>query len=1100
MSEQKNTEIFEKGERSIQSDLGYIITLVLSAIVFLCLLTRDALFSSVGSAVADFILGVFGFSSYAFTPAVIVFCVLKIIGVRAAGNKKTIAGLCVMLIAAVFCLQMITSSVSEISQGMKFGEYISQSFQLLCTGPNGASAGGVLSSVILYPMVYGIKTVGCYVIFALLFLAALLSVVGKYLFAARIPLSFGKKKKGNGFNPAEEYRDEYVNPTAEAQASLYVYGGKQAEFKTKSYFEQRRDRRARDERDEDEGYTEFDSSATHVQNINEEEDVISFDPSVPKNSSYVEDYNNNVEERRHWLFSKSENTDDYYNLKRSGTQTERQVVQNDVISDPILPTTSASDAKSVLFRKMEVLSDETLDAYEKKGAFSTEKQEEKVDPVIEEVKEEKKEDPYAMFRPVFPKEMPTILKIEDLPEKEENAPEEATTVEEPKELSYQEKIQGKGYFSVDEILEDKESPRVADTIIPLDPNLILKKDEVVEIPPKLDEPKQENVSRFIISDSNREIPQAETAPSVNKKEEFTELKKTFREEDLKLDPVNTADFEEIAPKNFIPETFEEPRKIVKNENVDFSRSIPAGNDLKSVETGRVLPNPIVKKEEVKQPVEEKKDAPPVKLRPYTAPPISLLADIPDATGEITDEILENKTELENVLATFKIPAKVTDIIVGPSVTKYELEISQGISVKRVEACAADISLWLKAPSEVIIEAPIPGKNRIGVEVPLRDRKTVGLRCVIESEAFRTSKSAIAFGMGKDVYGNSIICDIKKMPHLLIAGATGMGKSVCLNTLLISILYRSSPEDVRLILIDPKKVEFNVFSGLPHLMINDIVSESAKAVNALNWAINEMESRFTKFQVARVRELDEYNDLAVKNGQPKLPRIVIVCDEVAELMTTNKKEVEVAIQRLAQKARAAGIHLVLATQRPSVDVITGVIKANLNSRIACHLSNGIDSRTILDEVGAEKLLDKGDMFYHPASMPEKMRLQGAYISTDEVRNVVDFVIANNDSYFDPAVSESINFVKSDVPEKEASSGGGHENELDDLFIEALSTAIDIGNISISMIQRKFLVGYPRAGKILDTMERMGYVSAQNGSKPREVLLTRAEFNELYGDQE
>ena len=471
---------------------------------------------------------------------------------------------------------------------------------------------------------------------------------------------------------------------------------------------------------------------------------------------------------------------------------------------------------------------------------------------------------------------------------------------------------------------------------------------------------------------------------------------------------------------------------------------------------------------------------------YVRPPMGLLSTISTNIEDYADDYLEKSQQLERVLNEFRVPAKVIAVTRGPAVTRYELQMPAGVSVKKITQHAEDIAMTLASNGAVRIEAPIPGKNAVGVEVPNNTIATIALKDIIESREFIKSKSHLSFCLGKDISGNSKICDLAKMPHLLVAGATGSGKSVCLNSLIISLLYKSSPEDLRLILIDPKRVEFYVYNGLPHLMLPDVITEADKAINAFNWAINEMERRFQLFQDTNVKNLAEYNALPeILNGtKPKMPMIVIIVDELADLMLTNKRDVEDKIMRIAAKARAAGIHLVLATQRPSVDVITGTIKANLPSRIAFSVTSFADSKTILDGGGADKLLGKGDMLYAPIDYPEAKRIQGAFVSNDEVKAIVEFIKQNNKAYFDEEIEQVIN-------QKISNNGfvnGSYENEVDELLQPALKLIIESGQASISMLQRRFAIGYARAARIIDQMELMKYVSPSDGSKARNVYIT------------
>ncbi|MEG0306858.1 MAG: DNA translocase FtsK 4TM domain-containing protein [Clostridium sp.] len=441
------------------------------------------------------------------------------------------------------------------------------------------------------------------------------------------------------------------------------------------------------------------------------------------------------------------------------------------------------------------------------------------------------------------------------------------------------------------------------------------------------------------------------------------------------------------------------------------------------------------------------------------------------------ELLNSANKLQETLGSFGVEANVIQVTKGPSVTRFELQPSVGVKVSKIVNLADDIALNLAA-SGVRIEAPIPGKAAVGIEVPNKELSAVFLREVIESEEFSASKKNLAFSLGKDIAGNCVVGDLTKMPHLLIAGATGSGKSVCINTLLMSLLYKYTPQQVKLLLIDPKVVELNIYNGIPHLLI-PVVTDPKKAAGALNWAVNEMTRRYKLFADNNVRNIEGYNDFADKGIiDEKLPWIVIIIDELADLMMVCANEVEEYIGRLAQMARAAGMHLVIATQRPSVDVITGVIKANIPSRISFAVSSQIDSRTILDSSGAEKLLGKGDMLYYPVGESKPLRIQGAFVSEEEVERVVEFV--RNGTKEIHYRTEIIEEIENSVTKSKGSDG------CDELIDEAIQIVQESGQASTSLLQRRLKIGYNRAARIIDEMEAEGIVSAKNGSKPRQVL--------------
>lgn len=606
---------------------------------------------------------------------------------------------------------------------------------------------------------------------------------------------------------------------------------------------------------------------------------------------------------------------------------------------------------------------------------------------------------------------------------------------------------------------------------------------------RLDDDFDRQDAKVIFSDTLDSEKEDSSSYNVNAESHERDLKDFVMSDGVRDDQNDIYNYDEIKGTSVAGSNFyqvKEP-KIIKTTTGTTASQLPI-----IAKAEQPTPQP-------QKPTENSSDKPFVRV-PYNRPPIDFLAKSSQEAEDNSQELEEKSKKLEKILASFDIGAKVVDIVVGPVVTRFELEIEEGTSVKRVEQYSKDITMGLESPSEVIIQAPIPGKNRFGVEVPNKKRTKVMMRDLVESDIFTNHKSSVVFALGKDVAGKMMYCDIKKMPHLLVAGSTGTGKSVCLNTILISILYHSSPEDVRIILVDPKRVEFNVYSGLPHLLINELINDSAKAISALDWAIAEMERRFTLFQNSRARDLDSYNETLYLSTQKKLPRIVIIVDEVADLMSDNKRELEDRIKRLAAKARAAGIHLVLATQRPSVDVITGVIKANLPSRIALKVANGIDSKTILDETGAERLLGYGDMFYKPLDFPDKVRVQGCLVETEEVINIVNYVIAHNPADFDEEAMKAINAPKNQPEEVvDAQSNTTIDPTQDEYLKEFVRMAIERKQISVSMIQRSKPIGYAKAGRYIDTMEKLGYISPFNGSKPREVYITKEQFEQEFGEE-
>ncbi|HJA13445.1 MAG TPA: DNA translocase FtsK [Candidatus Mediterraneibacter merdipullorum] len=486
---------------------------------------------------------------------------------------------------------------------------------------------------------------------------------------------------------------------------------------------------------------------------------------------------------------------------------------------------------------------------------------------------------------------------------------------------------------------------------------------------------------------------------------------------------------------------------------------------------------------------------------YHRPPMRLLKAGRKSGGDSDAHLRATAQKLEQTLQNFGVGVHVTNASCGPSVTRYELQPEQGVKVSRIVGLADDIKLNL-AVADLRIEAPIPGKAAVGIEVPNKENTAVMLRDLLESREFESSKSPITFAVGKDIAGKVVVADIAKMPHLLVAGATGSGKSVCINTLIMSIIYKADPEDVKMILVDPKVVELSVYNGIPHLMI-PVVTDPKKAAGALNWAVAEMEKRYKLFAEYNVRDLKGFN-AKVERGETgeehlkKMPQIIIIIDELADLMMVAPGEVEGSICRLAQLARAAGLHLILATQRPSVNVITGLIKANMPSRIAFSVSSGVDSRTIIDMNGAEKLLGKGDMLFYPSGYPKPVRVQGSFVSDKEVQDVVDFLIKNHGqtAYSDELEEQ----MTSSAPSPAAAPAQEAEDERDTYFAEAGRLIIDKEKASIGMLQRMFKIGFNRAARIMDQLAEAGVVGPEEGTKPRKVLMTKEEFEAyLSGEQ-
>ncbi|MDU6038272.1 MAG: DNA translocase FtsK 4TM domain-containing protein [Clostridium butyricum] len=569
----------------------------------------------------------------------------------------------------------------------------------------------------------------------------------------------------------------------------------------------------------------------------------------------------------------------------------------------------------------------------------------------------------------------------------------------------------------------------------------------------------------------------ELLSKVDKKIKILDFMKNAQEDDIATEPIKEEVSSDIQIDSFLDKQDEKqsyPEKVITKET-NKQKKEKLDENVKDVVSKEI--------QDVMEGQREEKE--------YVHPSLELLKTNSSTKLNSSDkkELIESANKLEEILSNFGVDAKVTQVTKGPSVTRFELQPSPGVKVSKIVNLSDDIALGLAA-SGIRIEAPIPGKAAVGIEVPNRKQTAVFLREVLENEEFIESKKKLAFALGKDISGKCVVGDLSKMPHTLIAGATGSGKSVCINSLIISILYKYNPNEVKLLMVDPKVVELNVYNGIPHLLI-PVVTDPKKAAAALNWAVNEMTKRYKLFADMGVRNMESYNELYNKGIiEQKLPYIVIIVDELADLMMVCPNDVEDYIGRLAQMARAAGMHLVIATQRPSVDVITGVIKANIPSRISFAVSSQIDSRTILDSSGAEKLLGKGDMLYYPVGESKPLRVQGCFISEEEVEQVISFIKSEQGegTSYEEDIIEHINSAA------DSSSSGSHDgnDDVDELLNDAINIVVEFQQASTSFIQRKLRVGFNRASRIMDELEERNIISEKDGSRPRQVLVTKEQL--------
>lgn len=626
-------------------------------------------------------------------------------------------------------------------------------------------------------------------------------------------------------------------------------------------------------------------------------------------------------------------------------------------------------------------------------------------------------------------------------------------------------------------------------------DLLSVKEELDLINSKKEDWKEDSFTVEGLSDSSEE---EELFP-----EELSDIEAVSKEEPLKRESLKK---ESLKQESFKQESLkQEPIKEQPLDEEELKKRLLQGDPSSRVvytADGRRIASD---NENLQKRIQEKKEeeltvdsVPEKAAKPYVFPPLSLLKRSHSQEEEKRSEIEKNAQTLKETLKSFGITVSISNVSVGPSVTRYELQPEQGVKLAKIVSLSNDIKMRLAA-ADIRIEAPIPGKSAVGIEVPNKNSQVVYLGDILSSPAFQENRMKLAFGVGKDIGGKVVVTDIAKMPHLLVAGATGAGKSVSINTLIMSILYRYSPEEVRMIMVDPKVVELQVYNGIPHLLI-PVVTDPKKAAAALNWAVAEMTSRYKKFAAYGVRDLSGYNEKIrslseeerEKDGLSVLPQILIIIDELADLMMVSASEVEDAIVRLTQLARACGMHLIIATQRPSVNVITGLIKANVPSRIAFSVSSGVDSRTIIDMNGAEKLLGKGDMLFFPQNLPKPIRVQGAFVSDEEVAKVTEFLKSQGEAEYNHSISKSL--------EKEATEEvGGSQSDRDELFAEAGSLVIETDKASIGFLQRKFRIGFNRAARIMDQLAAEHVVGEEEGTKARKVLMNMEEFEELLSTE-
>lgn len=1051
--------------------------LLFSALVFIMLLTGSALFAGIGKAVCTFMYGSFGYGSY------LLVLLAAYLGEWLVFEKKIKFPWkpALAVSATIFVLFLLFHSVSTHGYELNgYGEYLSQCYNNAELGFAGYTFGGILSALLVYPIAKGTTFIGAYIIFSIL------AVLCIYLSFLTIRDALGKKPV--------KVEEEAEKPNLVSAPKIQNYYPVQNEIHSapaevpRTY--------AYPEPVQKAPPAPFPPASAPIQENREREKDKFSDENLGRRILFANDEFAAESYRRNMIFNESSyfnnpvhNDDDY--LKSFGDGFKKNVpAQNETYSssyqDEIQNQIVSGSPSSYVYGdkpvdKLEDYSEQIhADSY-KTDSYNADLSEGLTDDA--EINEDFAAPPATSFF-----------------EKEEKQNGDAFS------NSYREEIESRN--------ECAEPPRSQPILENSEPRFerdysdIVKRDE-----PAVEEKKTEERNSLynLFSASNMPMNENSIQPDVGR------LNTARRErnnsqlfDDDGDDELFSSDIGSLASPDRevgniqsenIRDTFSgrgsENRRVEPfPEKLEGRRDMPLGRTDRKTESEQQQSPPAEEKKEPEKPKHVWKK--------YVRPTLDLLDDYPENANINTAEIEEAKCSIVETLATFRIESEISDVVIGPAITRYDVIIKDKANIKNSLKYREAISMALMKDNVNFYLNY--AKGALSIEVPNSKQATVGLKTMLVSPEFMNSKpNSLTFALGKKVDGRLECPDITKMPHLLVAGTTGSGKSICLSSLIISLLYKYGPEELRFILVDPKQVEFISYDKLPHLMINEIIFDVDKAIKALNWAISEMERRYALFKEMTekgiaTKNLTEYNN-HLPEGEEKLPKIVIILDEFGDLMMQAKKDIEGRIIRLVQKSRACGIHLILATQRPSVDCITGLIKSNLPTRIGFKVGSFDDSRTIFDLGGAEKLLGKGDMYYRSADNPELSRIQGCFIDTHEVQRVTDFVKQNNETYFDQSVSDFINKVEAEVTSDSLSGGDAPVNtdtKIDDSYIKALHYCVMSNQASVSMLQRRFPIGYMKACKIVDWMEDMNYITPSEGSKPRKVLLSKEEFTNIYGD--
>lgn len=1085
----------EKKSMIFTAETMGVVLILFSVLCLVCLISGDKIFSVPGKFISEFLLGCFGYFSFILAVFGVFEGVLLLLGKKTglSGKRKW------LVFGTVFTIALITHTATmHGNAALSYGEYLARSYYMASEGGAATSSGGgAITGIIAYVFSAIFTEAGAYVILSIAF-CGLTFLLYREFFGKGFKL---KKKSADG-GYVESSESENGEQNTESVAEVYPQ-------KTESVvppitaFEKKPDPPAAKQKLFVAGSGEF-GLKTKRDLKNQDAEPIKIERTDSglsiANSSYRENYTKDLETKLNYVKTPAkidlESTlsgsvyGSYYNgsEKKNG----ETVVSAPLSSEKEIPYSPTDENTEKLSSTENTAIDEKVSAHDNYGdTYSVSaKPSEQEKPAIPFYEHDESDDAKTHAEDFSARyaEVPEPTETKTAPDYEPDVteyavPEINNATDREKENSADENAReatavnrAAGRFTAESESEDNEE---------------LKSSAI----------KDRRTRKIFFGDESSEMD--ETSGGENATSERNRLVSEDRKENLSSRiEESSARENRLGSDRLGSERFSSDRLGSARRGFAEERSSESGVSRLSRSSEERFG--ARSQEEANAEPEKVKEVAPIN-REYFRPPFDLLEtyalplDRPKENHEDRMEIIKN------TLAEFKIEVEPRSYIQGPSITRYEFMIQPGISVKKILLHDVDLKMRLAAKDGVRIEAPIPGKNLVGVEVANQSKVTVGLREVLEGLAGKKSKpDALMFAIGKNLVGEPISDNLAKGPHYLVAGATGSGKSVCLNVMITSLIMRYSPEELRLILIDPKRVEFRIYEHIPHLMIDDIINEPKKVIAVLTWAYAEMERRYKIFEECggMIVDIGSYNENIASDTVPKMPRIVIVIDELADLMQMCKKDLESRICALAQKARSAGIHLVLATQRPSVDVITGTIKANLASRIAFKVSNFNDSMTILGEQGAEKLLGNGDMLYKNSTMPDYERYQGAYISSREVNNVVTYVKEHNKAYFDDELKDYLDKAAKPKQEESSSKDGDDDgNEMSDanneLLIKATALAIKCGTISISQIQRRFQIGYIRAAGLIDKMEDYGFISAHEGSKAREVFITREEFEDKFG---